>query len=359
MRVPRDTDVTLTVGGMIHGGWTAIEMPLSIEALAGSFSLTLTDLDPISRQVIQIPPGAPCSVAINDETIITGYVDDAGVNYDAVTHAVKITGRDHTGDLVDCSAFIPNGPMLGTWGPSVAAEAIIADLCAPFGIPVKAEVPLGVAHFFALQPGEKASSAIERLTRMAGVLAISDGLGGLVLTHGGTGPGFAPLVQGVNIRAASGTYSAKDRFSDYIVIAQSAGIYVGADNTVIAQGMARDPNIMRFRPLVIQAEYANPNSEILNKRANWESTVRAGRALRYTITAQGFRDDAGALWQKNGVAPVRSSFIGIDESLIIAGVKFSFDAQGSRTDLTLTRPDAYQPMPLASTPDFDPAGGAS
>jgi prophage tail gpP-like protein len=289
---------------------------------------------------VQIQPGSPCEVAVDGEIVITGFVDDAGVEFDPTTHEVEIAGRDATGDLVDCAAFVPGrGPSI--WADGSSPLAIIAGICRPFKIAVKADVPMQATGTQELTPGETAFCVIDRLARGAGVLPVSDGQGRLLLTRGGSGGSFAPIREGENIEKAKGAYSFKQRFSDYYVVSQLAGDYVDA-TPIVSGAHATDPAITRFRPVVIQAETPAPGAASPQRRAEWEASVRIGKALRYTLTLTGWRDDSGALWQPNGLVPVTSRRIG-----------WTMDENGSVTELTVTRPDAFKLIPLGLIGFFD------
>ncbi|HVJ53446.1 MAG TPA: hypothetical protein VM689_13345 [Aliidongia sp.] len=352
-------DVALKVGGQLNRGWVGIEVTRSIEAIAGSFRLTVTDRWPGLQAQRQVQPGDACALLVDGETVITGWLDDTAPQYDAEKHEVAFTGRDATGDLVDCSAVHPTG----TWGASVPGEQIIAELTKPFGIAVKAEVDAGIAHNFALQAGETVFEAIERICRMAGVLPVSDGMGGLLLTRGGAGGSYAPLVLGRNILKGAGTFSNKQRYSEYIVHSQMNDFFIGSDNQVVAQGTATDPGVKRYRPLVIIAEYPNSNgdlNEVFQRRATWESTVRAGRARRAVLTVAGWRDDNGKLWHPNGTVPVTDPFLGFDnETLVIAAVKLKLDETGTTAELTVNPPAAFQLTPLPESFDYAPVARQS
>jgi hypothetical protein len=74
--------------------------------------------------------GESCRILVDGRPVITGYVDDVAIRYDDKDHAVSVSGRDRTADLVDCSA--PSVQWAGRSLPQVAAE-----LCRPFGIGVR------------------------------------------------------------------------------------------------------------------------------------------------------------------------------------------------------------------------------
>ena len=101
----------------------------------------------------------------------------------------------------------------------------------------------------------------------------------------------------------------------------------------------------------LSKEFKGFTAEKLAARANWEMTVHAGRALRHVVVAQGWKDDKGTLWQPNGMVKVTSSKLGCDETLLIVATRHIEDEQGTRTELIVTRPDAFKLIPLENTSD--------
>lgn len=333
--------VILNVGGQRHEGWTNVSVTLSIEAIAGSFELGLTELwpDQPTRRVVK--PGQECTLSIDDDLLITGRVDEAAPEYNAVSHSISITGRDATGDLVDCSAL--NEP--GEW-KNVGLVAIAASVCKPFAISVSAQTDTGKPFTrFAMQPGESAFEVIERACRARAVLPVSDGNGGLVFARAGTARRQTALVYGENIVQAEAAFSDIERYSQYIVRGQQPGDDSwGAQVASEPEARAEDPAIGRYRPLVILAEV--PEGQSFEDRAKWEATVRAGRARKANYTVQGWRDEGGALWRPNALVKVDDTMLGINETMLITSVTFSRSEDGTTTQLSLVKPSSYELIAL-------------
>lgn len=338
---------TLAVGGKIYSGWTAMTVTRSIENIAGGFDLELTERWDGQAVRWPIKPGEACKVAIGGDVVIDGFVDDADISFDASSHRIRVSGRDRTGYMVDCSAV--HKP--DEW--TLKLEQIAAVLARPFGVAVKADVDTGGAFSpFKLQQGESAFEAIDRMCRMRAVLPISDARGGMLITRAGTARSASALIEGVNLLSANARYSWKDRYSEYLVKGQSpAGgggggsgdfVEVSADaKAATVTSTARDAGITRYRPLIVLAEGAADGASSQD-RAAWEAAVRAGRGTKVTATVQGWRQADGALWPINALAPVRSELLDLDDQLLIVDVRYVLDGQGTRTEIGLTRPDAYR-----------------
>lgn len=334
--------VTLDVGGIRYGGWTEVTVQRGLEQLAGRFEVAVTERWPKEPQRRPIRPGDACRLAIGGEVVITGWIDQVRVQYDARQHRVSFAGRDAAGDLVDCSA------PLGQHEASTFGD-LLSWLAAPFKIPVRLEVddpPFGRPHV--TDPGETVFDAIEKLARHLAVLVISDGKGGLVVTRAERAARVPDRLElGRNIVAADELLSHVERFSELSVYGQRIGgdDFIAEDTTEL-MGRARDPAITRHRPLIVFSETMPDGNALLQQRAEWEVRHREGRGRRVTITVQGWRHAGGALWQPNTLVPVKDGFLGIDHELLVAGVELRLDDAGTRSVLTLTERAAFDLIPI-------------
>ena len=353
--MPRD-EVALAIGERAYSGWTRVIVRRSMETIAGGFELVLTERWPGQQARGAIHSGDRCRVTIGGETVITGYVDTVEPVYDADRHEVTVRGRDAAGDLADCSILagatnLPTGPALG----------MITQICKPFGILVSSDLPaaraLQVVLNMAVQLSETAFEAISRIAEQSGFIVVSDGKGGIRLTTAGSGGNRGAVILGMNILSARGRDAMNDRFSDYLVASQTvAGDNVDPRAAATGNGTAKDPGVPRYRPLVLMVDVGSTGYAYLTQRAQWEATVRLGRALRATVTVQGWRDNSGALWEPNTICRVDDDFLAIDGPLLISGVALSLDEEnGTRAELTLTRREAFTAAPLPLSPSVQGA----
>lgn len=324
--------IEVRAGGSIYGGWKTCSIPFGIEQIANSFEIGFKDRWVGQDNPYPIRVGSECQVLIDNETVITGYVDENLPTFDANMHDIQLTGRDKTGDLVDCSAIYKSGQWLGA-----RLDQIVRDLCAPFGIDVLIDAPMGEAFStYSIQEGETAFECIDRACRMRAVLPVSDGLGNLVLTRAKSGAPIAELIQGENILSAQGTFSMRERFSQYIVKGQDRAADDFENPEAHTQVMARatDSFVQRYRPLIVLAEDKGPHATYA-QRAEWERNVRRGRSARASVTVRGWRNATGALWRANTLAHLYSPYLGADANLLVAGGTYISNDQGRFTQLTL------------------------
>lgn len=345
------SDIALLVGGRSYSGWESVAVTRGIESICGGFSLTVSERWADQREPWPIREGDECRVKIGKDTIITGYVDSRTIRYSKTEHAFSVTGRDKASDLVDCSA------VLDTWEfNEQKADQIVRAVAEPFGITVT--VAPGVTlpepqSRFAINPGEKAFEVIDRICRQSGVLPVSDGQGGIILTRAGSRRATTELVQGGNILEASVGCSHEDRFRRYILSTQNVGDdYYFADLVAGVEAEAVDLNVRRPRVLYVRGENI-AHQDQAQERVNWECAVRAGRAEEFSVTVQGWRQGDGSPWPVNALVRVRSPLLGVDEDLLITQAQHLANRRsGTVTVLTLKRPEAFTPQPVF--PEVDP-----
>jgi prophage tail gpP-like protein len=337
------SDLKLLVAGREYGGWTSISVDLGIDQAANGFDLGVTERWAGQDVARPIKPGAACTVTIGGGTVITGYVDDVDISYDAGSHTVNVRGRDKTGDIVDCSAIHQSG----AWA-NAPLDRIAKDLCAPFGIGVQVETHIGEPFpKWQIQEGETVFECIERAARMRGVLLNSDGQGNLVITRASSGSAVARLELGKNILSASGQFSWRDRHSDYTIKGQSSGTDEwSGEQAAHPTAKAKDSAIARYRPLIVVGE-DNGDPTTYARRAEWERNVRYGKSARVTATVNGW-GSGGQVWRPNRMVQYVDAFMGVNEVLIIARVRLSLDDSGERAELELTRREAYDVEPLSA-----------
>lgn len=338
--------VELLIGSQIYTGWKEVKVIPSISSIAGSFDLAMTDIK--AKRVREVHEGDECQIKLNGELVIDGYIDDVLPFFDAKDHGVRVTGRDKTADLIDCSAvFDP-----GEWNKQTLLE-IAKDVCAVYSVEVVADVDVGPAFKkFRLEPGESCFDLLDRAARMRGVLLIPNN-GQLLITRAGTDVAPTALVEGVNIKGGNALRSYRDRYKTYIVKGQSddegftePGLSVGPSETVT------DDDVTRERTLVILAEDA-ADATACEAQAIWERNVRRARSRRAEIVVQGWNHDKG-LWRRNTLVPVKSEMLSINQELLIETISYTLNKDGTLATMNVVPAEAYEVLPLKEKKDDDP-----
>lgn len=332
----------LRVDGQPFLGWKSVTVTSSIEAVAGSFQFTASERHPDDVLARRIRRGQTCEVLLEGDLVLTGYVYDVGKKHSATSHEVSVSGRSLAGDLVDCSAT--NQP--GEWKQRSILQ-IANDLAAPFGVTVRADVDVGpVFPTFRIKESETAFAAIERMARQRGLLLVSDPAGNVVMTRALQEREPLAVILGTEVLEAGVTDSETDRFSLYRFKGQQqGGDFLSPMSAAGPQGEATDPEVTRFRPRVQLAETQGTNAT-LRERARWEAARSAGLAHRPQVVVREWRNSHGSLWRANTLVRVVDDFLEVDGELLIATVSYQSDSNGRRSTLSLSRPEAFDKLPI-------------
>lgn len=339
------SELILRVENERYAGWKRVSITRSIDRLAGTFELTLTDRWAIEKSAARILDGQSCQVIIGGSPVITGWIDDVSTRHGPDQHELTVRGRDAAGDLVDCAAITGSQEIVGRTLAQVARA-----VCAPFGIGITVEADVGGPFRYThVQPGETCYELLDRLARLRGVLVISDGNGGIILTRAGAQRANTGLTLGTNIMGGAATRSQRDRYSRYRVVGQQRA----SDNLVdesAAQSVAEvtDPQITRYRPIVIQAE-DQADISTCQTRARWERSVRAGQGNTASVDVRGWRDGVRP-WQPNTQVLADDEWLGLNGDYLVVSVSHSLDGDdGEVTQLKLEPPAARQVLPEKET----------
>lgn len=345
--MPDDGDLTLEAGGQVVGGWTSVRVTAGIERCPRDFAIGMTERYPGEIADVTVAPGDSCIVRIGGDLVLTGYVDRVMPVLDAGQHMVTIVGRGMCEDLVDCSAEWPSNQV-----SNASILSIAEKLAAPYGITVDGVGDMGnpVPQFNIIW-GESAYEVIERVARYEALLVYESAAGHLVLSGVGNASHASGFAQGYNVQRAAPIFAVDQRYSQYVArmldfsLADIAGVGDIIETVV-------DKAIKRHRLLYIIAEAGDTeNFAITRQRAEWEAARRAGRSWNVGLTADSWRDSAGKLWTPNQIAPVDLPTLKIaKQNWVIGEVSFIRDAHGTRADLVLMPPDAFQPAPFLLVP---------
>lgn len=342
-------EITLSVNGQIHRGWETVSVVRSIDAMSGAFDLGVTqDWGATPRE---IGKGDRCVVAVNGSPVVTGYVERKRLSARPGGFELSVHGRDATADLVDSSADLPPWEFVDQQVITLARK-----IAAPHGVPVNVQpgLVLSTVPKFSIDPGQTCGHAIETLCRKAGVLATSDGNGGLLLTRASSERTRTRLVLGVNLLTADLEVSDEMRFRTYKVLGSHRKSAGHGSHSI--KGVATDATARASRLAVIRPE-GNVTGEQAKRRAEWEASVRASKSDTVTVTVSGWSHRAhGAIgprepWHPNMRVDVDLSAWGFVAEMLVTSVRFDLSiALGVRTQLTLARPDAYTPDPTLNGP---------
>jgi prophage tail gpP-like protein len=371
-----DDDIALIVNGRRYSGWESVRVTRSLESLAGSFALGVSDRWGSEDLAWPIMEEDECLVVIGDDggndVVIDGYVDRRSLSLTDTSRSLSYSGRDRAASLVDCSATA-QGASVSAQSASAAGDIdptrhtaastkwtytnidivqFVRALAAPFGVGVSVQPGLvpAKASKLIVHPGETAFEALKRAAEGAQVLVVSNASGGLVVTRVGAQRASA-LIEGFNVKTASVEYDGTDRFHRYLITTQIPGTDEASGEATNVQAEATDLGVRRTERTILIRPDKGYSTADARRRADWEARIRAARAERVTITVQGWRQPGvgGRLWMPNALALVSVPAIGINGDMLISQVEFSIGEGGGRiTQINLVRPDAFSPEPQAT-----------
>jgi prophage tail gpP-like protein len=340
------SDLRLIVNGRSYAGWKRVRVTRSIESLAGSFELDVSDRWAEQEVPWAIAEEDACRVEIDGEAVIDGFVDHRTLSIDSQSRRLGYRGRDRAAALVDCSA------VLDKWTFNSASVLDIARaLAKPFGITVSLQpgivLPKPLAKLV-VSPGDTAWAVIEKAAQAAGVLVVSSGTRGILITRAGEVRADA-IVEGENLLAASVDYDGTARFGRYIVATQTAGTDEASGGATRIRAEATDEGVIRSERVLLVRPESGITTDYARTRADWEARIRAAKAETVSVTVLGWKQPTlGDLWPVNAIITVRAPSIGVDGKLLISQADYSLDNEGGEiTQLRLVRPDAFDPEPRA------------
>lgn len=343
--------LTLKVGGKNLTGWQRIAVNRSLDSVPASFDIQVTEKYPMAPD-IDVKPGAPCTVSIGGDLVLTGYVDRYTASIAAGDHTVRIAGRSMSADLVDCSALMDTASgQPGMQMLNGSALSIARGLAKPYGVTINslagdgAQIPQ-----FNINLGETAWEIIDRVTRYSKLLAYDLPDGSVVMAQYGSEKMASGFLLGSNVEHADVSYSMDERFSQYeahFLSTMAFGTDAGVNSPTIGQ-IVKDDGVPRFRKRYIVSEQTILGQPIAHDRAVWECNRRIGRSQVFSVVTDSWRDGAGALWAPNHLAPISAAALKLGNvTWIIASVSYLRDENGQHAALTLMPKEAFFPEPVS------------
>lgn len=353
--------MNLEINGVQYTNFTSASCQLRLDALSNDFSFSAVAPD---GQPLPFKGGDECKVIVNNETVLTGYIEIIGVDYDGENHIVTVSGRDKTADLLDSTL----DDFDDVRGDGLTLKALIEKVIAKLGLSIQVIDEVNPKAFSitediaAPEPGGNSFEFIEQYARKRQVLLTSNADGNIVISSnsGVTAVGAVQHIIGAddnNVISSSFSYDTTGRYNNYRM---SSGLNPTALNfagdtdlaSLVNQGGGVfDDEIRKGRQLVLISEtpYSDGDCE---KRANWEADVRKARGLLYSAVVPDFTADGENLWSINKLYQVVDDFVGKIEPMLCNSVMFTFDIDnGSNTTLGFVGQKAYtlfiEPDPYA------------
>jgi prophage tail gpP-like protein len=355
--------VSIISDGQALSGWQNVRVTRGIERCPSDFELTLTELYPNQASKISITPGDPITVKLGRDLILTGYVDRYSASISSENHSVTISGRSMVQDLIDCSAKFQTYQISNT-----TIVGLANTLCKPFGVGVTApDGDSAIIPQFNVTLTETPYEIIERVARWANFIVFDGTNGNLVIETVGDTDMASGFSQGVNIQAASVSYSADGLYTEIDPVYLSTSFLTNGAPALNSAAIPYIPNAMatysrfpkradgnaRYRPLLIVSEQSQAAPQLAAQRAQWEMARRVGRSQALHVTCDTWRDSAGTLWTPNAMVQINLPSCKLaNAKWLISEVTFNRGEEGTTAELVLMPKTAFIPQPEVLIP-FD------
>lgn len=341
--------------------WETAQVERSLDTNSGSFSFDSTNKAPDSYPV---RVGDFVQVLVNGIPQVTGHVDVVDIEGDVSKNRVSVGGRDTTQDLIDSS--VPDGAKTITGPISLVAmcERVISALGSDIEVQ---DVSQGVDLNFTqddllnADSGRGCMNFLTDFARKKQVYLIPDGVGRLLVFRPNPAERAATALQhtrngtGNNVKEFRASFNAQDRFGVYVSRSQDLFSFGDASDYkgdgVDRNDRVEDPTIRSTRYLEIQGEETLSGEEPVN-RVEEEANLRRIQSILYEATVAGVEQSDGSVWRVGQLVRVNDEFAGVRGILLIRAIRFSIsEAEGSRTRLLCSPPDAYQVRGATSDQD--------
>lgn len=347
-------EIKFIAGGYEYRQFTRVEVYKTIDAIAGYMSICMPDYYPADQGEWGFNLGDDFVLDIDGQPVCTGYIEDISLDYSSENHYITVSGRDKTGDLIDCN--LDN--TKNEWKNS-SVLAILSDLCSDFDIEIVVDSTAADARTFKIDTckigeGENVFSIIQRICFATGIIPVSLGDGKLTLIKSGNTYNTDSIEMGVNATHGNCTFSNRDRYSKYIV----KGYGIGNDNKSVEtyiqpQGYANDSIIKRTRPLIMFSEIAVDSGKC-DTRARWERQTRAGQSRSRTYRVKGLVQSDEVVWKINEKVKIHDTMIGIEVDMLISDIKFVYNKDdGFCTYITVVDLNTYTTNDTVIKSEFD------
>ena len=361
--------VRLLINGQdFYEHWSSVSITSELNALARAFQVSVTAKLPNSSPAVrQFNLGDHVQVFIGTDLVLSGYLEQLPISYNAHNVTATLAGRSKTCDLVDCSVMVAGrqiaaqnanlwakatAPIAGrlVQAPQVSAtswrqqsvETIIAQLIAPYDIKLIIEdgdFSQKINHD--VEPTETVHEALKHLVLKDEDLLFYDNENGdLVIAKRGYSQCIDTLSVGANILSGKADFNGTQRFNEWRVIGQSAGNDSSFGKAVCGyEGIYQDPEIKRIRYKCEQYSGQATNSSCANQAEN-KVKYEASKYLKASYTVAGWRQSDGSLWKINTKVKISDPFLDIDaDGFLISKVVYSLDNTNGLTTTLEVMPE--------------------
>jgi prophage tail gpP-like protein len=328
--------VTVVADDQSYEGWKSVTITAGINQATRDFTLVVTEPNPEgipSSNNWPLLPNTEVSIFATGDLLVAGYVDEYRPVADSRTHSVTVTGRGHGADYVDSSLVHPTGRFENKTVLEIAQELDV------FGVGISSDFPVGPPiPWFQTRKGATPWQEVMRLLPQTKLTMMGTAEGGIKLTKAGAIQQVGGLIQGKNILSLAGSLTSWNLYSEQMFTFQSS---IGTkDYNIEGVAQAHDNSVPRLRVNNF-TELAEANMARAQARATYNAYRAAGLSKTANIVTPGWRDDSNKFWEPPNRTHVYSTFLKLDQEMVIEHVEWKQDSKGTVTTLLLVDPVTY------------------
>lgn len=334
--------IYLEVAGIKYEGFTDIAVNSAMENFCSSFSFSTTVKETKSGRVINdIKLGQQAKVYIDDNLLITGFIEDLDKEVSPNSHSKTAAGRDIGGDIIDSDI---KQKSYNQRNFELLCNLVLKDN----GFTIKVINKVGLLKLEAketikTEQGQSIFSFLDKYAKKLQVLLKMDNKGNLTIIREDNNIVKNMLINNhtsdTNILTSRLKLSTVDRFN--VVEVYSQGNNKTHTKTGISQkGSAIDSQIRKTRRKILTMDTAS-ESKSLKALAEWNINVRRAKGSRYTCKTLGFYSSNNTLWQPNTLVDIIDYDMEVQGTFLIQGVEFSQSLQGSFTTLDIVEQGSF------------------
>lgn len=334
--------IYLEVAGIKYEGFTDIAVNSAMENFCSSFSFSTTVKETKSGRVINdIKLGQQAKVYIDDNLLITGFIEDLDKEVSPNSHSKTASGRDIGGDIIDSDI---KQKSYNQRNFELLCNLVLKDN----GFTIKVINKVGLLKLEAketikTEQGQSIFSFLDKYAKKLQVLLKMDNKGNLTIIREDNNIVKNMLINNhtsdTNILTSRLKLSTVDRFN--VVEVYSQGNNKTHTKTGISQkGSAIDSQIRKTRRKILTMDTAS-ESKSLKALAEWNINVRRAKGSRYTCKTLGFYSSNNTLWQPNTLVDIVDYDMEVQGTFLIQGVEFLQSLQGSFTTLDIVEQGSF------------------
>lgn len=334
--------ILLEVNGLRYEGFTDIAVNNAMENFSSSFSFSTTVKENnFGRIVNDLKLGQEAKVYIDDNIVITGFIEDLEREISADSHSITLSGRDIGGDIVDSDIKQKSYTQRNF---ELLVNLVLRDNNFTTKVINKVGLlKLESTETIKTEQGETIFAFLDRYAKKLQVLLKIDAKGNLNIIREDDSVVKNMLINNhtsdTNILSSKLKLSTVDRFN--VIEVYSQGNNKTHTKTSISQkGIAKDPQIRITRRKIATMDTAS-ESKSLKALAEWNVNLRRAKGSRYTCRTLGFYSSNKTLWQPNTLVDIIDYNMEVQGTFLIQGVQFSQSLQGSFTTLDVVEQGAF------------------